>query len=200
MQIIDTRVSSIIFLIAIILCGCKSKNLTPEQYINWIHDVDNGLIKEETIGKVKYTIQYRPSDYQKAKSILSNDSFGLKHSKNSNHSFVIKMEPVDGKTQILTIDARDKDEPFQRINYYMSEAPQFMKLLEGNDTLNVESYIYERYYNASPAQNLVIGFHQIDKLGVNDLTFVLDDKVLNSGKIFFTFRKSILKNIPQLIH
>jgi hypothetical protein len=200
MQILVMQENKVYIFILLILCGCGSKELTPEEYVKWIDNKSNGMIKQETIGKVKYTVVYRPSDYQKAKAYISDDTFGLKHSKSDNHSFIVRMEPVDGKTQVLTIDASDKEEPFQRINYYLSEAPKHMQLLEGNDTMGVESYLFERYYNVSPAQNLVAGFHRGADLGESDLSFILEDKVLNTGKIYFNFSKSALKNIPKLIN
>lgn len=194
------QVNSIFLTILLVLMGCETKELEPEQYIRWVDDKENGLIKEESIGKIKYTVSYRPSDYQKAKYLLDNDTFGLKHSETKNHAFIVKMEPIDGKTQILTINAREKEEPFQRINYYLSEAQNYISLLEGADTVNVSNYIYERFYNVSPAQNLVMGFQQNQNLGESDLSFIMEDKIFNTGKIIFNFSKTDLKNIPKLIN
>ncbi len=164
----------------------------------WVNDANNGLIKTETFGKVKYTIAYRPSDYNKAKALLENDSLSLKNSQIVHHSFIIKMEPVDGKTQVLTIDAAEKQEPFQRINYYLSEAQQYLQLIEGKDTLPTSNYIYERYYNLSPTQNMVVGFDQKHPLGSNELTFILEDKIFSTGKIAYNFSSTTLQNIPIL--
>lgn len=181
-----------------LLVGCGRQTLQSEDYIKWIEDSKNGLVKTETYGKVKYTVAYRPADYNKAKSLLNNDSFQITNSNKKNHSFIIKMEPVDGKTQVLVIDAIEKQEPFQRINYYLSEAQNHIKLIEGNDTLPSTNYIYERYYNLSPSQNMVIGFEQKQALGSNDLVFILEDKIFNTGKIAFNFNQKTLKNIPIL--
>jgi hypothetical protein len=189
----------LIGLVILMLGACKPKQLSPEQYMGWVNDKDNGLVKTETIGKVKYTVVYRPNDYQLAKSLIDQDSFALKSSKARNHAFIIKMEPADGKTQVLTIDATEREEPFQRINYYLSEAQQYISLVEGNDTLAPNNYIYERYYNVSPSQNLVLGFSQNKGLGSQDLQLVVEDKIFKTGKIYFRFDASTLKDIPKLI-
>jgi hypothetical protein len=189
---------SISILSIILLSACGKKTLSPQAYMAWINDTNNGLIKSETFGKVKYTIAYRPSDYNKAKALIENDSLSLKNSQIMHHSFILKMEPVDGTTQVLTIDAAEKQEPFQRINYYLSEAQQYFQLIEGKDTLPSNNYIYERYYNLSPTQNMVVGFDQKHPLGSNELTFILEDKIFNTGKIAYNFSSTTLQNIPIL--
>jgi hypothetical protein len=179
--------------------GCQPQRLGPQQYMQWVSDIGNGLVKHETVGKVTYTVAYRPGDYQLAKAIADGDSFAMNKNKQTrNHCFIIRMDPVDGKTQVLTIDATEKQEPFMRINYYLSEMQQDIQLAEGQDTLSPDSYIYERYYNVSPSQNLVTGFIQNTPLGDKDLVLQIEDKALHTGKIYFHFDASTLKNIPQL--
>ena len=180
------------------LCSCQTAVLEPEAYMRWVNDKSNGLIKEQTVGKVKYTVAYRPGNYQLATSIIDNDSFAMKKNTGKNHCFIIRMEPADGKTQVLTIDAQEKQEPFERINYYLSEAQNDIRLVEGADTLKPASYIYERYYNLSPAQSMVVGFSQKGSLGDKDLQFAIEDRVFSTGKIYFHFDADKLKNIPSL--
>lgn len=193
------RQGLLFLLFFIILNGCKHDKLAPAQYLGWVDDPDNGLVKTEIVGKVKYTVAYRPWSYLLARNLQSQDSFALKSAQVKNHCFIVKMEPVDGKTPVLTIDAMNKSEPFMRINYYLSEAPRDIKLLEGTDTLYNQSYVYERFYNISPAQTLVVGFAQNGKLGDQDLDFIMEDRALNTGKMTFHFDKTTLKNIPELI-
>jgi hypothetical protein len=113
--------------------------------------------------------------------------------------FILKMEPSDGLTPVLTIGAKEKQEPFERINYYLSEAQNYFNLLEGGDTLKCINYVYERYYNLSPFQIMVIGFDQKKQIGLSDLTFVMEDKIFNTGKIKYNFNVNTLNNIPGLI-
>lgn len=193
------RLGMLFPLLSVIVCGCKQEKLSPGKFMQWVDDYDHGLVKQEIVGKVKYTVAYRPWSYQLARRLASGDSFALKSSEARNHCFIVKMEPVDGRTPVLTIDAAQKEEPFMRINYYLEQAQQDIQLLEGADTLKVQSYIYERLYNVSPAQTLVIGFSQHDSLGSKDIDFIMEDKALSTGKMTFHFSKEILKHIPQLI-
>ncbi len=189
---------NLLYSACLLVLGCKQPNLSPEMYIRWINNVSNGLVKEEIVGNVKYTVAYRPADYQLATGLLGNDSSLVAASKDDNFSFVIKMEPTDGKTQVLTINALNQQEPFERISYYLSDMQNDIQLIEGKDTLYADNFIYERYYNLSPAQNFLVGFtHKQLKEG-NDLILVINDRALNTGRIHFRFDADILKKIPQL--
>ena len=195
----DIRQGILFLLLFISLHGCKQERLEPGQFMQWVDNYDHGLVKTEIVGKVKYTVAYRPWNYQLARSLASGDSFALESGQAKNHCFIVKMEPVDGKTPVLTIDAKQKEEPFMRISYYLDQAQRDMQLLEGSDTLKVQSYIYERLYNVSPNQTLVVGFSQQDSLGSKDIDFIMEDRALSTGKMTFHFSRETLKHIPQLI-
>ena len=200
MPIKDTVVNRILFMLIMLLTACGKSTLAPEAYVNWIDDKNNGCIKSETIGKIKYTVIYRPSDYSIAKGYLNKRENYKTIVPGQHHSFVVKMEPLDGKTPVLTIDAKAKEEPFERINYYLNEAQYYIEMTEGKDTMPVNNYIYERYYNLSPDQSLVLGFDQKYKLGEKEITLIIEDKIFNTGKVAFNFSESTLNKIPQLRH
>lgn len=194
------RVNRFWMVICIFIVSCSKKELTPSQFLLWLADKDNGLVKEEVVEGVRYIVSYKPSEYEIAKSIVDRDSNIKRKSGVNHHSFVIRMEPEDGKTQVLTINTRNKEEPYQRINYYLSQAQHDIKLIEGNDTMHAVACIYERYYNISPVQNLVIGFSGKNKPHDNDLILQVEDRAIGTGILRFRFRKEILNNIPNLLY
>lgn len=199
-QIQDIMVNKIcIYMITITLVfSCTEKSLRPNEYIKWIDNKENGLIQEEEYRNVRYIVSYKPTEYNLAKAILNQDSLLLKNQIN-NHTFIVKMEPIDGKTPVLLLEAQTKEEPFQRINYYFTEAPNYIKLIDGIDTISNNSYIYERLYNLTPNQSFVIGFEQKHQIGNQDIVLSLEDKVFNTGIINFRFKERVLKNLPKLI-
>jgi hypothetical protein len=181
------------------IIACKTESLEPSALINWVHNRDNGLIKEEVIGEAKYTVMYIPPQYLLAKSLINNDSFAIKLNSESNHCFVIKMEPLDGNSQFLTLGAMERSEPYERINYYMNDIAQDISILVGNDTVNIDNLVLERYYNVSPAQNLVVAFRtdRTDLKG-KDIRLTLNDRAIHTGLMNFEFSSSLIKGIPNL--
>src|SRR5690606_10226785 len=117
-----------------------------------------------------------------------------------NHSFVVLMEPVDGHTQFLTIGAQHKAEPFERINYYLNEISQDIRLVSGIDTLYPLNVVYERYYNVSPSQRLVLAF-EADSIVMNTgMKLIIEDRAISTGKLAFNYSTKLLKSIPNLIY
>ncbi len=185
--------------ILLLVNACKPKSLEPSDLISWVQNRDNGLVKEEVIGEAKYTVMYMPPQYLLAKSLLNLDSFAINSNSDCNHCFVIKMEPVDGKSQFLTLGAMGKSEPYERINYYMNDIAQDINILVGNDTVCMDNLVLERYYNVSPSQNLVVAFRTpgADMQG-KGVRLSINDRSIHTGQMNFEFSSSLMKDIPKL--
>lgn len=194
----ESKIFLVFVLAMAILSACSKKELNPTEYMNWVRENSNVLSKVVEVGDVKYTAILRTPEYNIAKSYIEKDTMLRNNTQKGTIAIVLKMEPLDGKTQVLTIGANRKEEPFERINYYMNGVAEDIQLFEGNDTLRIASFLYERYYNLSPSQNLVSGFICKKQLGETDLVYEIDDQALKYGKIRFEFEKSLLGDLPKL--
>lgn len=185
--------------VLLLINACKTESMEPRALIDWVHNRDNGLIKEELIGEAKYTVMYMPPQYLLAKSLINKDSFSINYNSDCNHCFVIKMEPVDGNSQFLTLGAKEKNEPYERINYYMNDIAKDIKILVGNDTVNIDNIVLERYYNVSPAQNLVLAFrYNQTEMKDKNIRLTLNDRAIQTGRMNFEYSSSRINDIPKL--
>lgn len=193
MQIKDIEVSKILFLVIIAISSCNKIGLSKKDYLSWINNPDNGLIKREVISDAIYTLALRPNDYLK---IYSDSMDQMNQDVKGNISFVLKMSPNDGRTQFLNIGNISDQEYYRRINYYLNEFQNDIKLINGSDTFSPLNIIYERYYNISPSQSLVFGFESIDI--EKEIKLIINDRAINTGDINFIYKEGILDEIPKL--
>src|SRR6186713_3379110 len=47
-----------------LIAACNGKaGLSPKEYVQWVNDPKNGLVKEKTIDQYEFMVQYRPAAY-----------------------------------------------------------------------------------------------------------------------------------------
>ena len=53
----------LIALFLINLYGCNSDSTIPSDYVEWVKDETNGLLKTKNIGEVNLKVQYKPMPF-----------------------------------------------------------------------------------------------------------------------------------------
>lgn len=198
---IDNKATFIVIsIIYFLISSCQKSIYGPEDWIKWANNKKNGLIKQTEFGGVMYTARLRPRQYQIARAHISNDSDLMQRvEKDSNIELVLKMEPTDKRTNILTIRANTREEAIGRTVYYNDQFQNHVYLILNKDTLRPVNFIYERLYNLSPSQSFVFGFHpETNQTSYSTIKFGFDDQALNTGLLLLEFDKNVLIDLPSL--
>ncbi len=190
---------------AIGACKLSEKSVSPDEYIKYISNPQNGLIKESKIGEIIFIVEYKPDLYM---ALLEAEKFGinqdkktidsLKNNYQNQHFFVLKIA-VKGNNDFLQTGLSNQDEYFKRVEYYNTQFLNDVWLITENDTIACLSANIERNFGISPQTNIGLLFeNNINKATSNNLCILIDDKILGTSKNNFCFDRISINNIPQL--
>lgn len=197
------------FLILLVVGACSKiskKHLNAEQYMNWVENPKNGLVKVKSMNdEIEFTMQFRPIEHL----ILIN------HKKDELTSKLLVQEKQDigealqyakfrismknSNERVLSYDLVDESQYTNRIAYMSFDMQNDFSLIEGQDTLSCEMFHFVRNYDLAPYIDFSLGFKASKLDDFEDKTFIYDDKIFGLGKLKFHIDKSDLEMIPELL-
>ena len=176
--------------------------MTPAEYIHWFKSSENHLRKSETIGDLRYTLEYRSPELLalqqlQSENITQNDLDSAMKDMEGLVQFRLEIEVPSTGIEFMKHDLQDKADYEPRVKYFAFEMQKDISIINGTgDTLPCSMYHFERSYGVSPASVFLLGFS-----GINlnkDLEIIVTEKVFAKKEIRFVFNPKELKNIPQL--
>ncbi len=195
---------SILLLITI---SCGKRALTPVQYLRYIDDKSNGLIKEKQIGPYTVTCEFKPAGYivlkEKFKQINDNElkDIGDELSDASEMNHFYMRFTAEGENDILKSHLQSQAEYYERLNYFSNFIQKDLYLISGSDTIDCAYTYFERNFGLSNRNTLLLGFKKGNYnggVGGGDFTLIYDDQVLGLGPVQFKFGLGDISNIPVL--
>lgn len=186
-------------------CKLTETKVSPDEYITYISNPKNGLVRESKIGEISFTVEYKPELYM---ALLEVEKFGLtkdkhtidslKYNYNNQHFFVLKIA-VEGNNDFLQAGLSNQEEYFKRVEYYNTQFLNDVLLISGSDTIACLSANIERNFGISPQTNISLLFENNSNNSTSkNLCILIDDKILGTSKNNFCFDKNSINNIPQL--
>lgn len=188
------KLSLIIVVLGVMLITSCDQALTPESYIKWVENPENGLCKSKMLGPVKYTVQYKTPEY----IMLKNNNWE-KMENNSEpgiHYFGLHLDPFDGETQLLYINLASQQEYMDRTQYFNFSFKNDIYLNVNGKPFPCEYYFFESTGNIEPGLTFTLGFDSHSEKG--DIQLVINDRVFGNGGLNFLFKEKTLNNLPKL--
>lgn len=190
--------------VMIMLSSCGKEVLLPEAYMAWVKSEDNGLRVKKEIGGHIFELQYKPTAYeillhQKPEEVTQhNFEEGQIHTEGLQY-FMLTIIAND-KMELPASQRADETQFGERVNYMMSEMQYDFALIDGSDTLPCVFYHFERNFNLSPENNILLGFEKNTKAGelICDKTLYYTDHLLDCGPVLIKIKAEDIENIPEL--
>ena len=188
-------------LIAItVSCGPK-KTLSPEKYVKWCDNPDNGLVVKKDLGQFSFTLCYTPPEYLAVKELGKRvelnstilDSAVKEYS--DLQYFTFRMGSVN-EGDFLKQEITTEQDYFDRIHYYNSQVNKDIFLVDGNDTLKCVMHHFERTYSVAPYDNLLLAFEK--GKGNGSKKMIYNDHILGTGPVIITISQEAINNIPHI--
>lgn len=197
------------FWLAIAVNSSCSRNRTftdVNELTKYINVPENGLLKEKTVGGIKFKLKYLPTDYL----IYSQLDQKQSHRRPLIDSLGKRYE--NSVTFLLTIGPAD-DESFDITKYGIANYEEFAKQLEqlcfqAQDWITIRDDSGKEYtpgivhlenINAlEKHRNVVVVFNTRDYLKTN-FSFIFSDELFNTGINKFYFKASDINGIPKII-
>ena len=190
------------FLVLVLFAtACSENTLTPEKYIAYVDNKDNGFIVERSIDHIRFQAQYRPADYLASMDLLRNPALSyvdvLKEI-DSLQFFCFRIGNEGNSGDVLKHDITTGAEYIKRLEYLAFAARNDFMLLSGNDSLSCSLYHFERSHNLAPYHTIMMAFPAI-KRDDQARTLSYNDQLFGSGRVNFYFAPETVNKIPKLI-
>lgn len=201
MNILKKRVKFFLGLFFFLLNSCSNQELSPTEFVKWVDNAENGLIKSQVIGETNLEVKYTPNEYIYVKQNGVNDltsenldefseelegiyQFNLKFSNSSRNNFLK--------------DQYTNPEEYNTKSMYLSFDMSFdLELVHGLDTVGCSIYHYERTYGNTPYETVLIGFDLKTK-ATEDMQLIFNDRVFGLGRSKFLFEKDVTQKLPTV--
>lgn len=196
-------------LVLLCLISCR-KTYQAGAYVKAVEQKDNGLRQEMVIEEkgIRFETQFRPPLYSALKE-MGTENFDdeelqkLKKDYEQTIWFEFKIAAKDNDYDVLK-GSLTPSEYTERLKYLSGAAKQDFSLrLNEGDTLPCAFYHFERTYNMTPYNTLLLGFDRAlaDKSGLalkKDIELIYNDKLFEAGRISFSIDHSQIKNFTEV--
>lgn len=187
--------------ILISLAGCQRAALSPQEYVRYVQDPDNGLRIEKKINDIVFTAQYEPVDYLLLRDVST--SVGqineAREESDDTEYFVLRIGSA-GRGPLI-----EKKDDLSRYNARLDYCNMLMQkdvvLVKGNDTIPCGMFQFERNFGMTSYNNFLLGFigeTPASQSAPQDMTLIFYDGLFNSGAIKLRIDAEDLKRIPKL--
>lgn len=181
----------------LVLTGCQ-KSLPKEEYMQWMRDEKNGLLKKKEIGDYIFEVQYK-SPEMILLTLKGNKMDEAKVNElNQMQYFDLKIKHKGGQDFIKT-GSSDQTEYYNRLNYFSFGFQNDIKMQEKEAIYSCALFHFERSYGLSASRIFALGFEMPIKEKQDDKTLTIDAHELGVGLVKIKFKKEDIDNIPSLI-
>ncbi|BDS15667.1 hypothetical protein [Aureispira anguillae] len=183
--------------------SCTNETLAPSEYVQWVSEEENGLLKRKEIYPLKIEAQYKPIPFVIANEEQTNDISKYKYIEREKklkglQYYTLKLGISDATYNITNFGVEDEIQRQDRLSYFSFAMQNDIKLVESGDTLSCKLFHFERSYDLSPYRTFVLGFKQPQTDEIVDKTLILDLPFFKTGPIKLNYKKSDLEAIPNL--
>jgi hypothetical protein len=191
-----------IIAVTIILTACAGRHveLPINDFMQVVEQKKAGVFAK-TIGKINYTLQYKPLDYVIVRELREDvsdkkkmDEIKKEYGKFDYYTLEITIDEF--KDEILKYNVRSENDYAERVKYYAFKFQNDLKMIQEGDTVNCTSYHFERNYGLSPKIRFLLAFQKANDL--KERTFICNEPFLGNSVVKINLDPNLLKDIPSL--
>jgi|SRR3989339_341374 len=190
--------------------ACSEGNLTPKEYVNYVKDPKNGLVKRCTTDAGVYMEAfYQPPVYtallQLKNTILTDKALSEQINKNSGFHHILfsigsaGSQPINETLMTLSENKMPLSEKNHHIQY---NAQSSFYLLSNRDSIPCTFYHVQSTGSIDNQYHMILAFENggshLDKNLDDHLTLVFDDTFWFDQKFAFEFDQNKLQQSPKL--
>ncbi len=182
-------------------CGCEE--LPPSDYVQWVNNAENGLLKEKTIPPLTVEVLYKPLAYivanEERSNVISKEVYqGRIKELEGLQYYTLKLGIMDENLDVTNYEVTNNAEQQERLNYLSFAMQRDIKLIDGKDTLPCKLFHFERSYDLSSTRTFVLAFDQLETNQNQSKTLILDLPYFKTGPIKLNYKTADLEAIPSL--
>lgn len=192
-----------LLLLVLLWSSCGKPSLQPSDYVGWVNDAQNGLVKTKTIHPLEVEVLYKPIPYIIANELRSNAIDKAVYERREEELkglqyYTLKLGIVGGALDITNYEVGDNAQQQERLHYLSFAMQKDIKLVEGGDTLACKLYHFERSYDVVAHRTFVLAFEAKEANKKKDKTLILELPYFKTGPIKLNYKTSDLEAIPTI--
>ena len=193
-------IASVVF-----LASCSSvldKKLAPKEMVEWFAEEKESYKHEKTVGAYNFKLQFIPSEVKILTEVDNPSSIDKKYYEERLAELKDKIfcffeiTPTNLSQTLLETETDNPSDYGSKLNYFVSFAQQDFYMIQGRDTMKCLTYHFENTYGLKKSNTIAMLFDK--KNNQQDIEFVFDDKVLNTGPIKFIQQSFLTQKIPTI--
>lgn len=185
------------------LLSCGREDLIPSDYVQWVNNPENGLLKEKTIPPLTIEVLYKPLAYivanEERSNVISKEVYqGRIKELEGLQYYTLKLGIMDENLNVTNYEVTNNAEQQERLSYLSFSMQRDIKLIDGKDTLPCKLFHFERSYDLSSTRTFVLAFDQLETNQNQSKTLILDLPYFKTGPIKLNYKTADLEAIPSL--
>lgn len=182
------------------LISCRKKSLSHDELVKYIHHADNGLVKEEEVGEIKFKMTYRPTDlivWQEVKGKELSDSLikAKRDNYNKYYYFILNISSAGQDVLNASGSFQKFSDNLSALSFHMPEYTY--AVADSKDTLYLADFYVPRFYGLSKSTEVLLAFERKGK-AEEEIVIRLNDFGIGAGTTRYRFKTSDLNNVPEL--
>jgi hypothetical protein len=183
--------------------SCSKKQLTIEEYKEFMSEPSNGLTIEKKIGNLSYCLTYLSPELLAAdelngigNSLSDFQKDSIIESYQGAYYFFFEIKSNNGSS-VLNHRLSSPEEEITRISYFSFDFKDQVRCFFDKKEEKCIVFNFNRTYNLNPSLQFLIGFEKVPF--EQDLSVRIEDKIFGNGILKFHFSKNTISSIPQII-
>ncbi len=190
-------------------CGKKISNF--EEYLTYLSQKENGIVKEKPIAGILLEVKYLPIEYLVYKDFKNSKKTKKKEllidklykSYKNTLTFMFTLGPDENeKFDITRVGVSNYEEFAQRIELMNFNMTNFIYLEYNNTKIAPKLALMENSYGLENKRAIMVSFEVDDNtknvfLKKHTYKFVYSDQLFNTGINKFTFNKEDINDLPE---
>jgi hypothetical protein len=192
----------IFIMIVVALTSCGPDTLEGREYIAFVEDPENGLHLEKSLSSYSIQVQYRPTPYiammEERSTELSTELLKQKREELDGLQYYSMRIGTESSRTMLLENVEDEVEFANKLSYFIEHMQYDLSLVDGQDTLPCVLFHFERNYNLSKHNDVLLAFENIGSGAHADKTLIFNDRILGTGPVKFKIDGDAIASVPQL--
>lgn len=183
--------------------GTSKQKCYPGEYVTWVTNPENGLVKRKPLGDIYFEAFYKPHAYEVIRqngTRLSKESCREKARNISDlQYFTLKIglqQPSEG--DVLKHKLKSGSAYKARLDYFANRFNQDIALEIDGQSWPCKLHHFERTFGLRPYITFVLGFENPDDQAAHDKVLILNDQVFGKGRVKLRIRQEDIAKIPEL--
>jgi len=196
----------LVFMICFLSCK-KTEILDIKEYLNYLADPENGLVKEKTVAGVKIKVKYLPEDYlvynivKEMSNVEQTYKDSIAKSFQNSVTFMLNIGPAENEEfDITRVDVSNYEEFAKRIENMAFNAQDWITVCVNKKEYHPDIVRLENINALEKSRNFIVVFNSTknteNDFRKQDMILSYDDELFDTGVSKFLFKAEDIIDLP----